>query len=204
MLELEPTQQPLRILEQLFALATRDAAAAMCRWTSGQVSLSLDQLRDVDIMEACSVLDLGDQQRTMVALEVSHEMGGQILLAFDEVDGRRFAAGILGETAPCDGPWTELERSVLMETGNILGCTYMNALARVLRLDLIPSPPHFLQDYAAAVLEQIVLKQAMTNDRLLICNTSFQQSGERLKWQVLFIPTDALRLKMESLCEAQT
>jgi chemotaxis protein CheC len=203
MLDMEALPQPLRILEQLFSLATRDAAAAMCRWTSGQVSLSLDELQDVDVIEACSALGMEDQQRTMVALDVDHALGGQILLAFDEADGRRFAASILGEAAPPDGPWTELEKSVLMETGNILGCAYMNTMARVLQLDLIPSPPCFIQDYAAAVLQQIVQKQAMTTDRLLVCRTSFRASGEELQWQVLFIPTDALRMKMESLCDAQ-
>ena len=135
----------------------------------------------------------------MVALEVEHEYGGQILLAFDEVHGRRFAADMLGEATPPGGPWTELEKAVLTETGNILGCAYMNAFARVLRLDLIPSPPFFIQDYAAAVLQQIVMKQAMTTDRLLVCRTNFRRSGEELQWAVLFVPTDLLRLQMESL-----
>lgn len=203
MLETETSPQQLRILEQLFSLATHDVTAAMCLWTGGQVSLSLDELREVDIIEACSVLGMDDQRRTMVALDVEHDVGGQILMAFDEVHGRRFAAEILGEATPADGPWTEMEKAVLMETGNILGCAYMNALARVLQLDLIPSPPYFIQDYAAAVLQQIVQKQAMTADRLLVCRTNFQRSGEELQWQVLFIPTDSLRLKMESLRGAQ-
>lgn len=197
--ETETTPQRLQVLEQLFSLATRDATDAMCRWTNGQVRLSLDELREVDLVEACTALGMDDQQRTMVALDIEHVLGGQMLLAFDEVDGRRFAADILGEAAPPEGPWTEMEKSVLMETGNILGCAYMNALARVLKLDLIPSPPYFMQDYAAAVLEQIVQRQALTTDRLLVCRTRFQRSGEELQWQVLFIPTDALRQKMESL-----
>ena len=62
MLDTETKPQPLRILEQLFSMATRDATAAMCLWTGGQVSLSFEELREVDIAEACSVLGVEDQR----------------------------------------------------------------------------------------------------------------------------------------------
>ena len=203
----ETAPQRMQVLEPLFTPAMQDVTAAMCRWTSGQVRLALDELREVNIFEA-STLVLGgdDQPQTIVALDIEQAgtmfsmVGGQMLLAFDESHGRRFAAAILGLPTPLDGPWSELEKSVLMETGNILGCAYMNALARQLNIELIPSPPCFIQDYAAAVLQQIVQKLAMTADRLLVCRTSFQQSGKELQWQVLFIPNDALRQIMESLC----
>ena len=86
-----------------------------------------------------------------------------------------------------------------METGNILGCAYINALARVLQLDLIPSPPYFIAGLCRGRSPADRAVQAMTADRLLVCRTSFQRSDEEFQWQVLFIPTDSLRLKMESL-----
>ena len=35
--------------------------------------------------------------------------------------------------------WSELEKSALTETGNILGCAYVNALTRLIGTDLVPS-----------------------------------------------------------------
>jgi chemotaxis protein CheC len=35
----------LHVLHELLAAATHEASAAMCRWTEGQITLSLDEVR---------------------------------------------------------------------------------------------------------------------------------------------------------------
>ena len=88
-------------------------------------------------------------------------------------------------------------RQGLNETGNILGCAYMNALTRLIGADLVPSPPYFVQDYGASVLQQALMAQAMTSNQALICRTSFHREGRELNWNVFFVPTQALRDKMD-------
>ena len=94
--------------------------------------------------------------------------------------------------------WSELEKSALMETGNILGCAYLNALTELTGNELVPSPPYFVQDYGASVLQQALLAQAMASDEALICRTCFKREDHRLQWSVFFIPTLELRKRMEN------
>ena len=48
MTELRSLQEPdLVVLHQLFAAATHDASAAMCRWTNGLITLTLDEVREI-------------------------------------------------------------------------------------------------------------------------------------------------------------
>jgi chemotaxis protein CheC len=94
-------------------------------------------------------------------------------------------------------PWSELEKSALKETGNILGCAYMSAITRLIDCSLVPSAPYFIQDYGASVLQQALPLQAMTADKVLICRTAFQQQGRKLDWHVLFIPTGGMCRAME-------
>ena len=84
-------------------------------------------------------------------------------------------------------------RSALTETGNILACAYLNAMAHLVGRDLMPSPPVLVRDYGASVLQQALMVQAVDGDRVLICRTVFQQEGEPLDWKVLFIPTQVTR-----------
>jgi chemotaxis protein CheC len=188
----------LQVLHHLLASATSEASAAMSRWTDGLITLTLDEVREIPLEDACTDLGLGDDLLTMVVLSLEGEVGGQMILTFDETNARHLAASLLGRAPGQDAEWSELEKSALAETGNILGCAYMNALTRLIGTELIPSAPYFIQDYGASVLQQALLPQLMTGDRVLVCRTGFHRQGEELNWRVLFVPTDGMRSAMQS------
>ncbi len=198
MSEMASEQHPrLELLHQLFASATHDASAAMCRWTAGLITLTLDEVREIPLEDATTELNLGDDLLTMVVLSLEGEIGGEMILTFDEDNGRQLAASLLGRPVGTTAEWSEIEKSALTETGNILGCAYINALTRLINSELVPSAPYFIQDYAASVLQQALLAQAITCDRVLVCRTGFRRQSEELSWRVIFVPTDALRRAME-------
>jgi chemotaxis protein CheC len=180
-------------LKEFFASATHDASAAMCRWTEGVITVELDELRQVPLQDVAFHLGVGDQPLTMVVMTLDGELGGSMILMFNDCDGRQLAASLLG-CAPSGGPeWSDLERSALMETGNILGCAYVNALTRLIGTDLRPSVPYFLQDYGASVLQQALMSQAATSDDFLLCDIGFHDQGDKLDWRVVFVPTPGLQ-----------
>ncbi|MDZ7619347.1 MAG: chemotaxis protein [Patescibacteria group bacterium] len=187
----------LAVLHQLFASATHDASAAMCRWTDGLITLTLDEVRELPLAEATEELDLGEELLTMVVLSLQGDVGGVMILTFDDDNGRQLVSALL-QCPTSDSPdWSDLEKSALTETGNILGCAYMNAITRLIDHELVPSAPYFIQDYGASVLQQALLVQAMTSDQMLVCRTGFHREGEELNWRVLFVPTASLREAME-------
>lgn len=191
----------LHLLRELFASATHDASTAMCRWTNSVISLTLDEVHEMSLEEACKDLHVGEEMATMVVLNLEGELGGSMVLTFNEADGRRLAASLL-QTDINPGPdWNELEQSALAETGNILGCAYVNALTRLIDQPLVPSAPYFLQDYGMSVVEQALVAQAAARDTVLICRTCFKQEGEELNWWLLFVPSVALRTAMENAME---
>jgi len=187
----------LELLHQLFASATHDASAAMCRWTNGLITLCLDEVREIPLEDVCAEVDVGDDLLTMVVLRLEGEIGGEMILTFDNHNGRQLAATLVGREAGTSPEWTDIEKSALTETGNILGCAYMNALTRLINVELMPSAPYFLQDYGASVLQQALMTQAMTSDHALVCRTGFHRQGEELNWRVFFLPTVAMRAAME-------
>jgi chemotaxis protein CheC len=188
------------VLQQLFAAATHEASAAMCQWTDRIITLTLDDVFEVALEEVCESLQLGEDLLTMVVLALDDHFGGSMILAFDEKNGRQLAASLLGTEPGIGQPWNDLEVSALNETGNILGCTYVNALTRLLNCQLIPSAPYFIQDYGASVVQQAILGQA-NSEKVLLCRTGFHHqednTEQELSWWVLFVPSDTLRQALE-------
>jgi chemotaxis protein CheC len=187
----------LAVLRQLLGAATHDASAAMCRWTDGLITMALDEVREIPLDEVCREIRLDDELLTMVVLNMEGDVGGALILAFDEQNARHLAAALLGRPVEEQVPWSELEKSALTETGNILGCAYMNAITRLIDRELVPSAPYFIQDYGASVIQQALAAQAAASDEVLICRTAFVRQEEQLNWHVLFVPTEPLRRAME-------
>lgn len=193
-----PENQKLHVLQQLFASATHDASAVMCQWTNSLITLTLDEVCEIPMEDVCRKLNFGDELLTMVVLTLDGEIGGVMILTFDDDSGRRLVASLLGEKPNTSPEWTEMDKSALTETGNILGCAYMNAMTRLINCELIPSPPYFIQDYGASVMQQALLTQHVNADNVLICRTVFCHEGEELSWRMLFVPTAGLRQALEA------
>jgi chemotaxis protein CheC len=193
-----PVSPKIHLLRELFSAATHDASTAMCRWTNSLVRLTLDEVCEVPLEDACNELELGDELLTMVVLNLEGEVGGSMVVMFSEANGRQLAASLL-QTQPNDGAdWNELEQSALMETANILGCSYVNAITRLIDRPLLPSVPNFVHDYGVSVVEQALAAQAAVGDAVLVCRTCFHNEDEELNWWLLFVPSLALRTAMEN------
>jgi len=191
--------QQLQVLQRVLGAATEEASQAMSVWTGGSISLSLDCVREMPLEMVTQEFDLGMDLLTMVVLTIEGEIGGTMILTFDEENGRRLAATLLGNEVSTDPEWSAYEQSALNETGNILGCAYFNAIARLVECEFVPSPPTFLQDYGVCVLQQALMQQAQDAMDVLICQTTFLQGNEKLNWNILFVPDPKMRNTLRSV-----
>ncbi len=197
MIDTDPLATRQEALSKCFEQATESASDSMRQWTNGAITLTLDEVREVSFEDIPEVVDIGDELLTMVVLTLEGESGGQLILTFDEENGRQLAGTLLNRKVNQEPEWSDLEKSALNETGNILGCAYLNALTSLIEPELVPSPPYFIQDFGASVLEQAIMAQAMVSDSALVCRTTFHRKGEDLNWNVFFVPTKALLNNLE-------
>ena len=181
-------QSRLEMLESLVFSATQHASRAMTQWTNGQVNLSMDKLVEVGLEEVTEMAELGEELMTMVVFGIDGPLPGQLILAFDDANGRELSASLIGKEIPDDPNWTPLEQSAIMETGNILASAYLNEMTRITREQLKPSAPTFVQDFGGSVLAQALIAQAMYSDKILICQTRFEFNSKDVNWSVYFLP----------------
>ena len=164
----------------------------MGKWTNGQVTLSLDDLVSIPLEEVSSCLDFDMELVTMIVLGVEQAPGSQIILSFDDENGRRLAAMLLHRPLETSPEWTEIEKSAVMETGNILGSAYLNELTRLIGRELKPSAPFFVQDFGASVLQQALVIQAESSENAMIGRTRFDFDNREVNWNVFFVPSNEL------------
>jgi chemotaxis protein CheC len=92
-------------------------------------------------------------------------MGASVLLLFTPQDAE-LMCGMLGVEAG-----TEIGDSALQEIGNIVGSSYINALAEMSGMALEPTPPGMASDMLGAIVETVLAERAGASDMALLMDS---------------------------------
>jgi chemotaxis protein CheC len=166
----------------------------LSRWLSRPVHLDVSVVEQVSLEEASEVLGPGETLLAACEMEMHGTLDGNLLFVFEERSGLALADMLLGQAPGTTTAWGELEQSAAMETANLVGCAYLNSLAAHLPIidakpaSLVPGPPSFRVEFAASLLEFVLMEQAITGDRLLLVKNRFTAERAALDWSLLFVP----------------
>ena len=75
----------------------------------------------------------------------------------------------------------EMERSLLMELGNIITGSYLSALSFITGFTFNASPPRLGIDMAGAVLGTVIAETKTVEDSLIIMHTTIEVEGEDIE-----------------------
>jgi len=125
-------------------------------------------------------------------MHITGPFTGLLVLTCDDASGLALAEMILTGAGQTDGAWGELQQSAIVETANIIGCAYLNTVARPTvsggAAAIMPSPPWFVRDYAATVMESIVMTQAASSDTVFLTHSDFLIEGSPVTCSLIFVP----------------
>jgi chemotaxis protein CheC len=198
----------LRLLGAIFERGAEAASEALSRWLGLHVRLVVSAVELCDMAEAAGLLGPEDALLAACAMPLSGALSGELLLVFEDASGLALADLLLGRAEGTSTEWGELERSAALETANVVGCALLNSLAAHWpeapsggrEPALTPGPPCFRHEFAASLLQFVVMDQATTADRVLVVRTSFAGGDRELRWWLLFVPDAA---SMRALGDAE-
>ena len=200
-------EKQLETLTSYIRVGASEASQALSTWLGRDVQVSMEHLEQVSLEVATEQLGPADETVCACCMRVSGAVSGQLLLGFDDASGLMLCDTLLTRDERSI-EWGELEISAAMETTNIVGCAFLNSLSRVFPESLsaqnpaeiandqtwIPTPPVFVRDYAAAIMQFALMDQACDFDAVLVAQTKFAIDGMPIGWRLLLIP-DAEVLK---------
>ena len=179
-------------LAEAFHRGAEDASAALAKWLGRSVTLVVERLEALPVVAASAVLGSGDEPVCGCAMRITGAVNGLLLLAAADDAGLSLAETLLERPAGSSPEWGELERSAVVETANIVGCAYLNAICAALGPEqpdgILPSPPVFLRDYPESVMESVLLEQPLVADTVLLAQTGFRIDGAAFRCGLIFLP----------------
>jgi chemotaxis protein CheC len=175
-----------------FHRGAEDASAALSKWLGRPATLWVERLDALPIAEAVAVLGSGEEPICGSAMRIDGVVRGLLLLATADAAGLALADTLLERAVGTSVAWGDLERSAVVETANIVGCAYLNAICAALEPGgsegILPSPPLFLRDFPASVMEAVLLEQPSPAETVLLARTEFRIDGTPVACGLVFLP----------------
>jgi len=172
----------LDALRELANIGSGTASTALSSMLSRSVDISVPAARVLPMADAVGTIGDPEAEATAVVLSVVGDMGASVLLLFAPNDAA-LMCGMLGVEAG-----TELGESALQEIGNIVGTSYINALAAMTGMALEPTPPATATDMLGAMVQTVLAERAGASDTALLLDSELVVEGEDCSVSFLLVP----------------
>jgi len=173
----------LDALRELANIASGGAAGALSQMLAREVDISVPRALALPIADAVEACGQPEQEVTAVMIGVAGDFGGNVLLLIPPDQSARLCR-LLGVE-----PRTEVGDSALREIGNILGTSYLNGLAAMTGLDLVPCPPLLQIDLVGALVASLMAQVAGEDDLALVLDSELTIAGEHCAIGFMLLPT---------------
>lgn len=173
----------LDALRELANIASANAAGALSQMLAREVDISVPRALALPVASAVDACGDPEEQVTAVLIGVAGDFGAQVLLLIPPEESEQLCQ-LLGVEAH-----TEVGDSALREIGNILGTSYLNSLAGMTGLELMPCPPLLQSDMVGALVASLMAQVAGDEDLALLLDSELTVAGEHCAISFMLLPT---------------
>jgi chemotaxis protein CheC len=176
------TELQLDALRELANIGSGTASTALSAMLGRSVDISVPNAQALPFAEAVEAAGPAEQDITAIVLGIIGEMQGTVLLLVPPADADAMCR-MLGVE-----PDDEFALSALGEIGNIVGTSYINALAGMTGMDIEPTPPSTTTDMLGALVASVLAGAAMSGDIALMLDSNLVVEGEDCSISFLLVP----------------
>jgi chemotaxis protein CheC len=175
-------EMQLDALRELANVASGGAATALSQMLGREIELDVPRALALPLADAVEACGSPDAMISAVVIGLVGDISGLVLLLFPPEHAHTLC-GLLGVEAG-----TEVGDSALSEIGNILGTSYLNALAAMTGLALEPTPPQFGTDLLGAIVASLLAQTAGEDDVALVLDSELDVAGDPCSLSFLLLP----------------
>jgi chemotaxis protein CheC len=176
------TELQLDALRELANIGSGTASTALSGMLGRSVDISVPKAQALPFAEAVEAAGPAEQNITGIVLGIVGEMTGTVLLLVPPADADAMCR-MLGVE-----PDDEFALSALGEIGNIVGTSYINALASMTGMDIEPTPPATATDMLGALVSSVLAEQAHAGDVALVLDSNLVVEGDDCSVSFLLVP----------------
>lgn len=176
------------ILRELGNIGTGNAVTSLSNMVGCLFNVELPEVEIVEYKEVPGLLGGAEMFETGIMLQISGDLSGIFMFLLDEEFTKSILNALLGEEDRDLAAMDEMCRSAVCEIGNVVCCSYINALAKLMDVKIYVSVPDICSDMAGAILSVPMIHFANVSEELLMIKNRFSAETLSFTSHVLFLP----------------
>jgi chemotaxis protein CheC len=176
-------------LKEFVNVGTANAATALSKLIDRTISVSVPRLKIVPIGDVPSYLGGPEKQITGLYFKIYGGITGSVLLFLPQ-ESSKALVDILTAQLSMESPeeFDSIKRSAIMELGNILTNSFLNAMADMVGENLFLSVPYYSEDYLGAVIDLLLIEIAQVAEYALLMDTIIKAPNSELAGNFIIFP----------------
>lgn len=180
----------LDALKEIGNIGAGNAATALAQMVQAKIDMTVPQVSILPFADVPDLLGGADAHVVGIYFIVTGQAPTSILFILTAEKAGLLVDMLLqrknGETDVYN--LSEMEMSAMMELGNILSATYLNAMSMFTQLTFIPSVPALGMDMAGAILNAILAQFGEIADHVLLLETDFTKDQDEVVGHFFLLP----------------
>jgi chemotaxis protein CheC len=178
----------LDILREIGSIGTGNAANSLSQLLNEEVRITLPEVRIMGYNEAIDWIGGPEAITAGVLVQLGGEING-ILLSVQQMEFVNLILdSILGTPVQSYEQLTELESSALVEVGNIMISSFINALSGLANISIKPTVPAFTVDMQGAILAVPMAAYGGQSDFIMTIGGNFICNNVQVPCRLLLSP----------------
>lgn len=178
----------LDTLREVGSIGTGNAATALSQMLAREVRITMPEVRIMEYNEAIEWIGGPEEITAGVLVKLSGQLNG-IMLSVQPIEFVNIVLeSMLGMTVSDYSQLTELEGSALIEVGNIMISTFINALSGLADLNVNLTVPAFTVDMQGAILAVPMAEYGGQSNYLMTIGGNFVCDNRQVPCRLLMSP----------------
>jgi len=189
--------------QELGNIGAGNAATALSQMVGRTIQTSVPKVLIVPIEKVPDIIGAGDQIVAGIYLKIFGDVPAKILVTFEHAELLSLTDLLMGQPVGSSTVLNEMRLSALKELGTILTGSFLNALAKFLDLQMIPTVPALAIDALSAILDTLLVELSEEAQLALLIQTEIFETETKLAGNIFLIPeAGALDLMIKAIQKA--
>lgn len=175
------------VLREIGNIGAGNAVTSLAKMIDKKVDMAVPKVKIMGFDKVSQILGGEEIIVVGILLSVEGDITGNMMFIVDNYAARQLVNILMSENGT-SLEFDEMELSALKEIGNILTASYLNALAGLTNLKILPSVPQLAIDMAGAILSVPAIEFGKVGDSVLYIETEFSEGITKVFGDFLLIP----------------
>lgn len=178
----------LDVLRELGNIGSGNALISLSKLINRRVEMQIPRINILEYQEVTELMGGADTPVVSILLDFTGDIKGSIMFVLEPQYAFSLISVLRNRKVEDITELGEIDISALKEVGNILAGSYLSALSRICKLDVLPSIPYFAYDMAGAILSVPAIQFGQMSDNILYIETFFAEGNNNIMGKCFLIP----------------